>query len=129
MPPDQPPPGAPPPRKSRPSKNGSPKPGFYAHRFRQAEASDLAQSSERGLEDEIQLLKVIIRRVFELAEDESQDNLENWIKVLSACANAMARQSTLLKAQSQLNGESRETVAQAISQAIAEVTDEITRKQ
>lgn len=126
MPPDQPPPH----KKStlKTGKSNAQKHGFYAHRFRQSETADLERFSQSGLEDEIKLLKVIIRRVFELAEDESQDNLENWIKVLSACANAMARQSALLKAQSLLSGETRQTVAQAISQAIAEVTDEIARK-
>ena len=51
--------------------------GFYSKRFRPLELSDLDTALGDGLEDEIALLRVIIRRVFECANDEENKILIN----------------------------------------------------
>lgn len=102
--------------------------GFYSRRFREQDSTDLEVfASAQGFQDEIKLLKVMIRRVFEIAEDEGEDTLDNWIKALSACGAAMARQASLLRSQAKTGGDS-DDVASAISQAIGEVTREFACK-
>ena len=46
--------------------------GFYSRRFRALELSDLSEVLTDNLDDEIALLRVIIRRVFEMADREAE---------------------------------------------------------
>lgn len=88
------------------------------------ENADLDVIGENNnLQDEIMLLKVVIRRVWELASEEAND-LETWSRSLNTLGMAISRQAGLARVQSMMSGGNTDVV-QALSQAIKEVTDEI----
>jgi hypothetical protein len=60
-------------RGAQPGNTNALKHGFYSHRFNNLEISDLNTALSDGLTDEIALLRVIIRRVFEYADTDAQD--------------------------------------------------------
>lgn len=98
--------------------------GFYSRRFREEETKDLDQSQPgEDLQDEFKLLKVLMRRVFEAAEDENGGTLKDVAKALSACSAAMGRKAVMLSTQARLNGNTDEIV-----RALNEAIDEITRQ-
>ncbi len=67
------------------------KTGFYARQFSQAEARDLQAADERGLLDEIALLRVAMRRTIELADGISElPEMVQALKALSAAAGRLA---------------------------------------
>lgn len=97
--------------------------GFYSRKFKVDESADLnVLASSDKLNDEIMLLKVVIRRVWELASA-GEDNLDSWIGALNVLGQAMTRQAGLLRVQALLGGGNSE-VTNAISEAIRQVTDE-----
>ena len=54
--------------------------GFYARKMIPLELSDLDTALGDGLTDEIALLRVIIRRVFDFANDHEKQNLRNLVR-------------------------------------------------
>lgn len=94
--------------------------GYYSRLFRPLEADDLEAILRDGLEDEIAMLRVITRRVFELADNE--EDIESSIKTLSALGVAATRLARLLEAQKSLGGGDR--TLQLLSQALSEIRDE-----
>lgn len=94
--------------------------GYYSRLFRPLEAEDLQAILQDGLEDEIAMLRVITRRVFELADNE--EDIETSIKTLSALGVAATRLARLLEAQRSLGGGDR--TVQLLSQALSEIHDE-----
>ena len=98
--------------------------GFYSRKFKPLEAEDLdVLEAEDKLQDEILLLKVMIRRVWELAASEAT-NLESWSQALNVLGLAMTRQASLIRVQAITGGGGSKATTQAISQAIQEVNDE-----
>jgi hypothetical protein len=76
---------------------------------------------ENGLEDEIRMIRLIIRRVLNLA-DEGR-SLDEVLKVLDTVGRASTRLAGLLKAADALD--KKQGLAAALSQAISEVTEEL----
>jgi hypothetical protein len=97
--------------------------GFYSQRFNPLEIRDLNISLADGLEDEIALLRVTIRRVFDLATEEGEDS-ETWFKALSTLGLASTRLAGLVRTQKLIKGDSS-SIASALSQALGEVCDEL----
>jgi hypothetical protein len=97
--------------------------GFYSRRFHEIEALEL-KDLKSGLVDEIALLRVLIRRVFERV-DEIDDNLENWARMLNTLSMASTRLATLLKTQQKLDDGSGDDLSNALIQALKEVKDEL----
>ncbi len=97
--------------------------GFYSQRFSPLEVHDLTVALGEGLEDEIALLRVTIRRVFDLANQEGEDS-DMWFKALSTLGLASTRLAGLVRTQKLIQGDSN-TVASALSQALGEVCDEL----
>ena len=97
--------------------------GFYSRRFSSLELRDLDTALADGLDDEIALLRVTIRRVFDLATDEGEDS-ETWFKALSTLGMASTRLAGLLRTQKIIQGDTS-SVASALSQALGEVCDEL----
>ena len=97
--------------------------GFYSHRFSPLEVNDLDVALREGVEDEIALLRVTIRRVFDLATEEGEDT-ETWFKALSTLGLASTRLASLVRTQNLIKGDSS-SVASALSQALGEVCDEL----
>jgi hypothetical protein len=77
------------------------KKGYYAARFHSSELEDLQADSPAGLLDEIELMRVIIRRLFEITSDEAA-SLDDWSKAVSTLGSAASRLSRLLLANRQL---------------------------
>ncbi|MFZ2097316.1 MAG: hypothetical protein WAV05_11835 [Anaerolineales bacterium] len=98
--------------------------GFYSRLFRSDETSELEDDSA-SLENEITLLRVMIRRTMELAD--GIDDLKEATRVLDALGAAAGRLANLLRAQKSLN-ERRSQVADEISLAIQQVNQELRRK-
>jgi len=92
--------------------------GYYARLFREAEKQDLPASLESGVQDEAAMLKVLIRRVFELASG-SEDTAES-IRTLQALGQAAARLAGLLETQQGLSPQ-EDRVMSELSFALDEV--------
>jgi hypothetical protein len=97
-------------------------PGFYARGFTADEAADLSRALPDGLNSEIDLLRVVIRRVFEQASDQAA-TLKDWTGALAALANASARLAMLIKTQAGLGSATNQVLA-ALSKAVGEVLEE-----
>jgi len=97
--------------------------GFYSQRFSPLELHDLNIAMVDGLDDEIALLRVTIRRVFDLATKEGEDT-ETWFKALATLGLASTRLADLVRTQKLIKGNSS-SVASALSQALGEVCDEL----
>jgi len=93
--------------------------GFYERSFTSCERHDL-NSIERGtLDEEIDMLRVSARRVFEMANGEL--DLGQAIETLRAMGLAATRLSSLLRARREL----QQSASQAIQQALHEVIEEM----
>ncbi len=97
--------------------------GFYAGTFLPGEVEDLKQALATNLAGEIDMLRVVMRRVFKRLIEES-DDLKTWVATLTVLSVASQRLAGLLKTDQQL-GEGRAGVGSAISQAINEVLKEL----
>ncbi len=98
--------------------------GFYSRLLRQTDAASLPAEST-GLEQEIILLRLMIRRTMLLAH--GTGDLKDAVRVLDSLGAASTRLASLLKAQASLQS-SRSHTAMQISQAIQQATQEIRRK-
>ena len=98
--------------------------GFYSRRFRALELSDLSEVLTDNLDDEIALLRVIIRRVFEMA-DKDAETLEDWSMALSTLGAASTRLAGLLRTQQIITGGKGTDVIDQISEAIGKAAHEL----
>jgi Protein of unknown function (DUF1214) len=76
--------------------------GFYSHTFRSKERGDLEVMLAEGVEEEIALLRVYIRRVAQIAESHGQegaDPLNRAIQVMSAVGMTSLQLGSRLKVQ------------------------------
>ena len=71
--------------------------GFYSHLFRKIELGDLQAFPLEGLQDEIGMLRVLIRRVMERAQD--VQDLDQALRLLNTLSLATANLSRLVKTQ------------------------------
>jgi len=98
--------------------------GFYSRRFRALEISDLSSVLTDDLDDEIALLRVIIRRVFEMADKEAE-TLTDWQFALSTLGAASTRLAGLLRTQQVMSGGKSGNVIDLLSECIGEVAHEL----
>lgn len=110
-------------RGGQPGNVNAVKHGFYSRRFRDLEAADLEGALQDGLGDEIALMRVMIRRVFEYANEEAAC-LDSWSGALSALGAASTRLAGLLRTQRLLGGNEGD-VMEALRTALGEVTREL----
>ena len=113
-------------RGAQPGNLNALKHGFYARFFRPAEASDLEAILETGLSDEIALLRVAMRRLFERAAE--TDEPRDYARLFAALAAAAGRLASLVQVQARLGKDSGADVIAAINQALSEVRDEMKLK-
>lgn len=97
--------------------------GFYAGLFLPGELEDLRQAMELSLTGEIDMLRVVMRRVFNRLIEDS-DDLKAWVGALNVLSAATQRLAVLVRTQKQL-GEDRVDAAGDFSQAISEVLKEM----
>ncbi len=110
-------------RGGQPGNVNAVKHGFYSRRFRELEAEDLDAALQNGLGDEIDMMRVVIRRVFDYASEEA-GTLDSWTGALSALGAASTRLAGLLRTQKILGGSESDTV-NALSLALSEVTRDL----
>ena len=96
--------------------------GFYSRRFQELEAKDLETVLVDGLDGEIALMRVMIRRVFDYANDNAGD-LEDWMETLNVLGSASTKLAGMLRNQKLLGGNKSDAL-DALSKALAEVTSE-----
>jgi len=111
------------PRGAQPNNTNAVKHGFYSRQFHHIETEDLDVALLNGLDDEIALLRVIIRRVFEYTNAQDQ-NLETWSTALATLGAAATRLAHLLRTQKLLGGKDSE-YSSSLSQALTQVTKEL----
>ena len=97
-------------------------PGFYERGYGSLELRDLAQALKSGLADEIAMLRVSMRRVFEAGAGEQ--DAEQARQALGSLGLAATRLASLLKAEGELTG-GNDVVYNAISEALSQVLDEM----
>ena len=108
---------------AQPGNQNALKHGFYSRRFWEPERNEL-KSCENDLEDEISLMKVLMRRVFEAADQEDGD-LEIWFKTLATLGLASTRLAKLINTQRAMQGNDASEISTAITQALKEVTRDL----
>lgn len=105
--------------------------GFYAGGIKPHEIEDLEAYAKQahGLADEINLMRVLIRRVFEYANtaesgEDGPTQLEVWSTALNALGAASTRLAGLLRAQRDLTAGSSNEILDALSAALREVNSD-----
>jgi hypothetical protein len=110
--------------------------GFYSRSFKELENSDLEAMLAQDLESEIAMLRVVVRRAFELstapaAEDtglgqdlDAQAKLGTAIHVMNSLGMASIRLGSLLKIQAML-GKREGDIGAVISEALKEVARDL----
>ena len=89
--------------------------GFYSDALDDAELADLARAREiQGLDEEIALLRVKLKRIARL----NPDNASVLIKALEALSRALV-------AKHRISGEARAGLDAALSQALTELSNEL----
>lgn len=98
--------------------------GFYSKRYRLLEIQDLDTALGDGLEDEIALVRVIIRRVFEYANDDDKQTLDQWSRTLNTLGAASTRLAALIRTQQVTSG-GGSSVLDLLSEAIGGISHEL----
>lgn len=96
--------------------------GFYSRLFRSSESHDLPDDEAVNLENEINLLRVMMRRTIELAD--GIDDIAQATKVLVALGIASGRLASLMRTQKIMN-EKHSLLAEELSAAIHEANEEL----
>ena len=96
--------------------------GFYSRLFRRSELKQLQALSNPGLSDEIEMLRLIIRRVIDRAsEAETFDQLLRYLTTLSM---ATAQLSRLLRTQRLLVGEVNQ-IEESLKQVLQDLNQDL----
>lgn len=111
-------------RGGQPNNTNALKHGFYSRQFRQIDLADLDAVSA-SLDDEITLLRVFMRRLLEASQDQEETEIEDLRQTLSIIGSTSTKIATLLRTQAILTGGHQDDAKQAISQALAEVIQEM----
>jgi hypothetical protein len=109
-------------RGGQPNNTNALKHGFYTQAFTQAEASDLEAVTSMDLSGEIAMMRVSLRRVFEVVATATDPDAA--VAALSALGMASTRLAGLLRVQKLIAGAGNVDVAGALSEALSEVIKE-----
>ena len=117
--------GGPPPKRrgAQPGNTNALKHGFYSRRFTPLELRDVPTALATGLQDEIVLLRVAMRRVMDL--DAGDPNLVEAIRVMTSLGVTATRLAALLRTQQALGLDEASELYATITRAIAEVNEEL----
>ena len=110
---------------AQPGNHNAFKHGFYAKKYFPLELSDLSTALGDGLTDEIALLRVIIRRVFDYANDHESQSLETWSGSLNTLGAACTRLAGLLRTNQILGGGGPEDALEKLAQAFGDVAHDL----
>jgi hypothetical protein len=107
-------------RGAQPGNTNRVKTGFYSKRFNGDELDDLEIELREGLTDEIALMRVMMRRVLDAADGETEK--KDLIDTLATLGTSSTRLSLLMRAQAQINNHQTD-IANLIIDAIEEVAN------
>jgi hypothetical protein len=110
-------------RGAQPGNLNALKHGFYSRRFTASEAEDLEARLCEGITDEVAMMRVVVRRLFDVSSDEDQD-LEKLMATLNTLGMAAIRIGSLLRLEYLLGGKESDT-ASVISQALTDIAKEL----
>jgi hypothetical protein len=99
--------------------------GYYSKRYSPLELKDLDTVITDGLQDEIALLRVIIRRVFDYANDHEHQDLNTWSGSLNTLGTACTRLSGLLRSNQLLGGGGPEEALEKLAAAFGVAAHDI----
>jgi hypothetical protein len=129
-------------RGAQPGNLNALKHGFYSRSFKELENADLEAMIAEDLDSEIAMLRVVVRRAFELSttpdppqsplkegkvagqELDAQAKLESAIRVMNALGMASIRLGRLLKIQAML-GKREGDIGATISEALKQVARDL----
>lgn len=109
-------------RGGQPRNQNAVKHGFYSQMFTDLEVKDLESVMALDLTGEIAMLRVALRRVFDVVATATE--AEGALAALSALGQASTRLAGLLKVQKMVAGSGNVDVAGALSEALSEVIKE-----
>ena len=98
--------------------------GFYSRRFRALEIADLEMVLSDSLVDEIALVRVMIRRVFDFADSDAE-TLDEWQTALSTLGTAATRLARLIRTQHLITGGKGSDIVSMLSESIGIVAHEL----
>jgi hypothetical protein len=110
-------------RGGQPGNQNARKHGFYSAAMRPGEVADLDALEAEGLLDEIALVRVGIRRLFEVAGDSKAPG--ELASALEVIGSASVKLAGLLRTQRMIAG-GQSSLSDALSQALGEVCGELT---
>jgi hypothetical protein len=118
-------------RGAQPGNLNALKHGFYSRSFKDLENTDLEAMLAQDLDSEIAMLRVVVRRAFELsttpageAESDPNERLDKAIHVMNSLGMASIRLGSLLKIQAML-GKREGDIGAVISEALKEVARDL----
>ena len=119
-------------RGGQPGNTNALKHGFYSRRFTAGEREDLEARLSEGVSDEIVMLRVIVRRMFNATlesdtPDQPGQDLEQLSRTINTLSIAAIRIGNLLKLQQMLGAKENDTSA-VIRQALADIAVELKLK-
>jgi hypothetical protein len=112
-------------RGGQPGNTNALKHGFYTQNFSPAERKGLAAANGIVLVDEIALLRVLIRRFAEKMLASENVSLVQSSQHLAVVSEAMLRLASLLRTNHMLGGSESDTISEALSLALEQVTAEM----
>jgi cell division GTPase FtsZ len=117
-------------RGAQPGNLNALKHGFYSRNFKDLENADLEAMIAEDLDSEIAMLRVVVRRAFELSTAPAEDNedagqqLDKAIHIMNAMGMASIRLGSLLKIQAML-GKREGDIGATISEALKQVARDL----
>ena len=111
-------------RGAQPGNNNALKHGFYSRKFRPQENIDLEAITATGLQDEIAMIRVAIRRLFEAASA-PVPQLSELTNVVDVLTRAGDRLGSILRVDQVLNGPQASQFASDLSTALADTLKEL----
>jgi hypothetical protein len=111
-------------RGAQPGNLNALKHGFYSRQFANLELEDLDASLEHGLSNEINMLRVAARRLFDLASNQENQSLEQAGRTLSLLSMAAGKLATISRVQHMLGGNQEDDTLKVIVETIQEVIQE-----
>jgi hypothetical protein len=109
----------------QPGNTNALKHGFYTQNFSPAERKGLAAVKGAVLEEEIALLRVLIKRFADQILSSQDVGLDGSSRHLAVISEAMQRLAGLLRTHHMLGGSDNDTLAEALSLAIEQVSAEM----
>ena len=112
-------------RGAQPNNTNALQHGFYSEQFKDTEIKDLDALMAKGLESEIGMMRVLMRRLLEAADKEEEEdiNVKNLADILNTLGLSATRLAALLRTQKLIGGEQTET-AIALRNAIQRVKED-----